>query len=424
MSKPPIDRRPRAAAHKGARKTRPTLLLLLALLAGPVGMITSLSLSDEGAFNLNFASLLSPSKTGQSAVSDKVARSAIWSEPSLQVLTGKDRAAMIAQVMAQKEAAAHAEAVRKAKTTEKLAAADQAKKAAQETAVAEAETLAAENQARQQLERLKTAAMSALRQVLTERVALIGQADVQSVAANVPAASNEAPQAVAQADLPENDGAAAASDEKLVVASIAPEMMIPVPTKRPAAPKPQASQTAQTARTARAPQAMAYAPANRPEDDDNGVFSGLSKIFNGGTSALPGRGSGIAVYDISEATVHMPDGTELEAHSGIGKMMDDPRHFKKKNRGPTPPNIYKLRMRESLFHGVEAIRMLPRDRAAMYGRDGMLTHTNLLRGRIGSHGCVAFKDYAKFLNAFKAGKVHTLIVVPRMNELPTYMASL
>ena len=120
----------------------------------------------------------------------------------------------------------------------------------------------------------------------------------------------------------------------------------------------------------------------------------------------------------------MPDGTKLEAHSGIGHRKDNPKYAYVKNLGPTPPNVYKLRMRERRFHGVEAIRMLPHDRAAMKGRDGMLAHTPLLRRSNGSHGCVAFKHYAKFLKAFKAGKVKTMIVVPSLNDLPTYMAKL
>lgn len=170
--------------------------------------------------------------------------------------------------------------------------------------------------------------------------------------------------------------------------------------------------------------ALAYAAPGNPENEEAGVFSGIGKLFNGSRGGLPGRGSGIAVYDISAATVHMPDGTKLEAHSGIGHRMDNPKYAYVKNLGPTPPNVYKLRMRERRFHGVEAIRMLPLDKAAMKGRDGMLTHTRLLRNSIGSHGCVAFKDYNKFLRAYKSGKVKTLIVVPSMNKLPTYMAKL
>ncbi|MEE4011314.1 tlde1 domain-containing protein [Roseibium sp. FZY0029] len=169
---------------------------------------------------------------------------------------------------------------------------------------------------------------------------------------------------------------------------------------------------------------LAYATPGNPEEDDNGVFGGLGKLFGSAKPGLPGAGSKIAVYDISAATVHMPDGTKLEAHSGIGHRMDNPKFSHVKMLGPTPPNIYTLRMRERRFHGVEAIRMLPQDRAAMKGRDGMLTHTRLLRRSIGSHGCVAFKDYNKFLNAFKRGHVKTLIVVPSMEKLPTYMAKL
>ncbi|MEP0235046.1 DUF2778 domain-containing protein [Roseibium sp.] len=197
---------------------------------------------------------------------------------------------------------------------------------------------------------------------------------------------------------------------------------VPVPGKRPAAPKRRIVKPRDTAAPAAA--SLAYARDVDPRKEGDGIFSGLSKVFNSGEVRLPGRGSGIAVYDISAAVVYMPDGTKLEAHSGIGKMRDNPRYTKVRNKGPTPPNIYNLRMRERRFHGVEAIRMLPVDVAAMHGRDGMLTHTPLLRGRIGSHGCVAFKDYNKFLKAFKAGKVKKMIVVPKIDKLPVYMAAL
>ena len=108
----------------------------------------------------------------------------------------------------------------------------------------------------------------------------------------------------------------------------------------------------------------------------------------------------------------MPDGSVLEAHSGIGNMADNPRYVHVKMNGPTPPHTYNLKMRESRFHGVEAIRMLPVDGKNKYGRDGFLTHSYLLRGgREESHGCVAFADYKRFLTAFKQGKVKQLVVV-------------
>ena len=141
---------------------------------------------------------------------------------------------------------------------------------------------------------------------------------------------------------------------------------------------------------------------------DKSGFS-LRNLFGGTTRA----GNGVAVYDISAARVYMPDGSVLEAHSGIGEMADDPRYAHVKMNGPTPPHTYVLKMRERRFHGVEAIRMLPVDGRNKHGRDGFLTHSYLLRGRTAqSHGCVAFKDYPKFLNAFKSGKVTRMVVVP------------
>lgn len=151
-------------------------------------------------------------------------------------------------------------------------------------------------------------------------------------------------------------------------------------------------------------------PAQGNSDRPNGSFGqSLRNIFGGGARA----GNGVAVYDISARKVYMPDGSVLEAASGIGKMANNPRYANVKMNGPTPPHTYNLRMRESRFHGVEAIRMLPVDGKNKFGRAGILAHTQLLRGRPGqSHGCVAFKDYNKFLRAFKQGKVKQMIVVP------------
>lgn len=191
-------------------------------------------------------------------------------------------------------------------------------------------------------------------------------------------------------------------------------------SRTPPAAQPPAADPAKPATPKPAP-VLAYAAPQLPEDETS-PLSGLSKLFSGGKNGLPGPASKIAVYDISNSTVHMPDGSKLVAHSGIGHRMDNPKYAYVKNLGPTPPNVYKLRMRERRFHGVEAIRMLPYDVPAMRGRDGMLTHSRLLRNSIGSHGCVAFKHYGKFLSAFKKGKVKTMIVVPDMSKLPKYMA--
>ncbi|MGX9576123.1 tlde1 domain-containing protein [Mesorhizobium sp. f-mel] len=152
---------------------------------------------------------------------------------------------------------------------------------------------------------------------------------------------------------------------------------------------------------AKAADMLAYAKPDSPAG--GGVFRNL---FN-----KPSMGSGVAVYDISAKTVYMPDGSRLEAHSGRGSMADQPRYANLKNVGPTPPHTYDLRLRESRFHGVEALRLIPIDGKNKYGRDGFLAHTYLLRGgRAESSGCVAFKDYARFLAAFKKGKIKRLVV--------------
>ena len=69
-----------------------------------------------------------------------------------------------------------------------------------------------------------------------------------------------------------------------------------------------------------------------------------------------------AIYDITARTVYLPSGRRLEAHSGFGGIMDNPRHVHVRMRGATPPNVYNLTLREQLFHGVRAIRLNPVDR--------------------------------------------------------------
>jgi hypothetical protein len=122
-----------------------------------------------------------------------------------------------------------------------------------------------------------------------------------------------------------------------------------------------------------------------------------------------------AVYDISARAVYMPDGSKLEAHSGFGSLMDDPGHVNEQNVGATPPNEYDLKPRERLFHGVQALRMIPVGDNGMTGRSGLLAHSYMLGPKGDSNGCVSIKNYEKFLQAFTNGEIKRLVVVPSLS---------
>ncbi|MEE1657836.1 tlde1 domain-containing protein [Microvirga sp. CF3062] len=222
-----------------------------------------------------------------------------------------------------------------------------------------------------------------------------------------------------------------------IAQAVAPiPMMAPLPVPRPAdrrTPKPSASSQVASAPTAMTPRVLAapavasadnrnfieklfgIRPASPPDaalsyaalDRGTGSIAPTARFGPGTNLASPGT----AVYDIVAQTVHMPNGEKLEAHSGLGNMMDNPRHVNVRMKGSTPPGTYILTEREALFHGVRAIRLNPVGGSpAIYGRDGILAHTYLLGPRGDSNGCVSFKDYDKFLQAYLRGEVKRLIV--------------
>jgi hypothetical protein len=143
--------------------------------------------------------------------------------------------------------------------------------------------------------------------------------------------------------------------------------------------------------------------------------TGGLNLFGGGQSASPSpvtASNGTAVYDIANHTVYLPSGKRLEAHSGLGAYIDDPGHVHLRMRGSTPPAVYSLTPREALFHGVKALRLTPVS-GSIYGRAGLLAHTFMLGQRGDSNGCVSFRDYRAFLEAYESGEVRRLVVVPR-----------
>jgi hypothetical protein len=159
------------------------------------------------------------------------------------------------------------------------------------------------------------------------------------------------------------------------------------------------------------PQKLAVEPRFTKADDEAGSASPS-------VAALQ-QGDGVAIYDIERGMVYLPNGERLEAHSGIGRMRDNPAFVDRRNWGPTPPHIYDLKLRERPFHGVQAIRLTPVEGdAAVFGRVGFLAHTYMLRRPGDSNGCVVFKDYHRFLAAFKKGQIKRMVVVPRLREAP------
>lgn len=192
------------------------------------------------------------------------------------------------------------------------------------------------------------------------------------------------------------------------------EDSVPLPMSRPdglvGKPAPVSKGSQRTAEPV-----LAYAKPNSPiEDDEDDAVPRYDKpVFT------PRLRAGVAIYDIENATVYLPNGERLEAHSGLGKMRDNPRYIDQKMRGPTPPHTYNLTMREALFHGVAAIRLTPvQGSEAIFNRVGLLAHTYMLGRNGDSNGCISFRDYKRFLAAYQRGDIRQLVVVPRMNNKP------
>lgn len=146
---------------------------------------------------------------------------------------------------------------------------------------------------------------------------------------------------------------------------------------------------------------------------DSGLFGKAPDL------AALGYDSRTAVYDISAKALYLPGGVTLEAHSGMGPLMDDPDHVDQRMVGATPPATYDLKPREKLFHGVRALRLTPTEGTSALGRVGLLTHNYMLGPRGDSNGCVSIKDYDRFLKAWDNGEFNRLVVVPKLSGSAT-----
>lgn len=237
------------------------------------------------------------------------------------------------------------------------------------------------------------------------------QVEVKHEAAAVPALPQVAKLTPPARPVPVERHAARPAPRPAVVATV----HVPLPRARPVHPEIAVAPTTKPAHQVAAVTTPAVQERTAPHETKKTVKK---------APVLPGPDSRTALYDIAGHTVYLPDGTQLEAHSGLGYRRDDPRFIKVKNLGPTPPNVYDLTLRERLFHGVRAVRMIPVTGSKMFGRDGMLAHSYMLGASGQSNGCVSFRDYDKFLHAFLGGKVDRLVVVRNLDEAPARLASL
>jgi Protein of unknown function (DUF2778) len=146
------------------------------------------------------------------------------------------------------------------------------------------------------------------------------------------------------------------------------------------------------------------------------LVSGGGLFRRGPDLAALGYDNMTAVYDITAHAVYLPNGMSLEAHSGMGNLRDDPEHVSVPNAGATPPATYDLKLRERLFHGVQALRMIPSEGSDTGGRSGLLAHSFMLGPKGDSNGCISIRDYDRFLKAFNDGEINRVVVVPSLSN--------
>lgn len=240
----------------------------------------------------------------------------------------------------------------------------------------------------------------------------------QNVAART---ANAAPLTTASVTTP------AAPARNITSAAPPPRLVATVPLPRPAPRSPARYQVASLSET---PVPASYTPTEAPKESGVTSLFGRMTLRETPAEAAPADATPkepnpleidpahTAIYDISARRVYMPNGERLEAHSGLGGYMDDVHAVSMRKIGPTPPNVYELKLREARFHGVQAIRLVPVDGSKMFGRDGILAHPFMMGPEGASNGCVSIKDYPAFLNAYMRGEITRIVVVEQLDEPP------
>lgn len=205
---------------------------------------------------------------------------------------------------------------------------------------------------------------------------------------------------------------------------------IPMPRSRPAAADQPVQTSQMLALAAAGPTTSVLATTDavpsRPERSALQKFSDMMKakmtIASLGLGKAPdlnalGYDGETAVYDITAHAVYLPNGTVYEAHSGMGALRDDPEHVNVPNTGATPPAMYALKPRETMFHGVAALRMTPAEGSDIGGRSGLLVHSYMLGVNGDSNGCISIRDFDRFRKAYDDGQFTHIAVVPSVKAI-------
>ncbi len=177
---------------------------------------------------------------------------------------------------------------------------------------------------------------------------------------------------------------------------------VPFPGQKPVIDRPTVTKPQKQEKTQ-----LAYAPpSGQTENIQRGLFG---RLF--GQAAH----NKTAIYDISAATVYLPSGEKLEAHSGIATCATI--------RAMLTRRCVALRHRALIsFRCVKAYStgskqcVCSQPMVAIRTTATACWRTHTCCAGQDSNGCVVFKDYARFLRAFKRGEVNRMIVVTSMSS--------
>ena len=208
-------------------------------------------------------------------------------------------------------------------------------------------------------------------------------------------------------------------------------VIVPLPRSRPAAadmpaPGPVLALATTTPPTTPVIPLTDSAPQQPPQRSALQKFSDMMKakmtIASLGLGRAPDLGAlgydnETAVYDITAHAIYLPNGTVMEAHSGMGNLRDDPDHVNMPMVGATPPAMYSLKPREKEFHGVAALRMTPAEGSDIGGRSGLLVHSYMLGPKGDSNGCISVRDFDRFRKAYDEGQFNHIAVVSSVKAM-------